>query len=203
MLGAIMVLAVLATNLASWTSARADSQTVSVCVKQSGLLYIIGAGFHRADCSQNDQLLSWNVGGIPGPQGPQGVAGPQGEQGLQGPAGQDGANGQDGAPGLQGPQGPAGPTGTAGRLITYRVVSPLVFIGIAETQTATATCNPGDQVLSGGSFINGSTVQMIESRPVLGIEAWRVQASTANPPVGIAPGIGDVQANALCSDLTP
>ncbi len=135
----------------------------------------------------------------PGPQGPQGEAGPQGSQGEQGLQGEQGPQGVQGE---QGPQGPAG-TGAGGRLNTYRITSPIVSVGIAETQTATARCHAGDQVLSGGFFAQGSTLQILQSRPDLHIEAWSVEGSTANPPAGILPGLGFVAAYVVCNDLTP
>lgn len=132
----------------------------------------------------------------PGPQGP---VGPQGPQGLQGETGPQGPQGEQGPQGVQGPAG----TGAGGRLNTYRVTSPIVSVGLADTQTATARCNAGDQVLSGGFFAQGSTLQILQSRPDLHIEAWSVEGSTANPPAGILPGIGFVAAYVVCNDLTP
>ncbi|MBI5405229.1 MAG: collagen-like protein [Candidatus Kerfeldbacteria bacterium] len=134
---------------------------------------------------------------MPGPVGP---AGPQGEPGPIGPQGEIGPAGPQGVQGEPGPQGPAG---TAGRLNTYRVTSPIVSVGMADTQLATARCHDGDQILSGGFFAQGSTLQITQSRPDLHIEAWSVEGSTANPPAGILPGIGFVAAYAVCNDLTP
>jgi len=42
---------------------------VSVCVKKSGLVYVIGKEFRKQDCKKNDSLLIWNI------QGPQGQKG--------------------------------------------------------------------------------------------------------------------------------
>jgi len=186
----ILVAAVLAVAgvLYGYSSLRAAGDTITVCVKRSGLVYVIGEGFRRSECGPRDQLLSWGTEGVPGPQGPQGEAGPQGPQGE---------------PGEQGPQGPQGPAGSSGALNLYRVTSAIEFIGIGGTKTATAHCHPGDQILSGGHFINGSTVQVLQSRPELPSNTWVVEASTANPPAGILPGVGDVAAYALCNDITP
>jgi hypothetical protein len=101
-LAGFLVLASLA-GFATFTVARADSPTITVCVKESGLLYVIGDGFRRADCRRNDQLITWNIGGTPGPQGPQGPIGPQGVAGATGPQGPQGTQG------VAGPQGPVVP----------------------------------------------------------------------------------------------
>jgi hypothetical protein len=171
--------------------------------------------------------LRTQIAGIPA--GPQGEPGPAGVNGTNGKTilnGTSNPNAAIGTPGdfylntatsqLFGPKiagewgsgvsliGPQGPAGTGGsRLSTYRVTSPIVSIGIAETRLATATCNAGDQILSGGFAIGGSTVQITQSRPAVTTEAWQVEASTANPPAGILPGIGFVAAYAWCNDLTP
>lgn len=181
----------LLTLLGTWTVARAAGSTISVCVRNSGAVYVIGEGFRREDCRSRDQLLTWNIQGPAGPQGPAGADGAQGPQGEPGPQGP------------QGEQGPQGPAGSAGRLTMYRVTSPIVSVGISETQTATATCNPGDQVISGGFFMQGSTLQVLQSKPAVTTEAWQVEGSTANPPAGILPGLGFIAAYAWCNDLTP
>lgn len=82
---------------------RAYSQVggdITVCVKKSGAMFMIGEGFKRADCKDNEQLVSWNMQGPTGPKGDKGEPGPQGEKGdigPRGPAGQtlhlfDGSN---------------------------------------------------------------------------------------------------------------
>lgn len=89
-------------------------------------------------------------------------------------------------------------------LNTYRVTSPIVSVGLGGTAEAMATCNPGDQIISGGYFAEGSTLQIIQSRPdLLSPQRWYVQGSTANPPAGTLPGIGTIAAYALCNDITP
>lgn len=89
-------------------------------------------------------------------------------------------------------------------LNTYRVTSPIVSVGLGATAETSAMCNPGDQILSGGFFAEGSTLQILQSRPdLLSPQRWYVQGSTANPPAGILPGIGTIAAYALCNDVTP
>ncbi len=94
--------------------------------------------------------------------------------------------------------------GSNGVLNTYRVTSPIVSVGLGDTAETSALCNPGDQIVSGGFFAEGSTLQILQSRPdLLSPQRWYVQGSTANPPAGILPGIGTIAAYALCNDITP
>ena len=94
--------------------------------------------------------------------------------------------------------------GSHGVLNTYRITSPIVSVELGGTAEASALCNPGDQIVSGGYFAEGSTLQIIQSRPdLLSPQRWYVQGSTANPPAGILPGIGTIAAYALCNDVTP
>ena len=62
-----------------WGYSRATGETITVCVKKTGLIYVIGEGFKRTDCKTGDTLLTWNAEGPEGPQGPQG---PQGAAGM-------------------------------------------------------------------------------------------------------------------------
>lgn len=79
----IMVIAVAAIvmGLSVWTFSHAAGTEVSMCVKQSGVSYIIGTGFAKQSCNSNEQLLTFNVQGPEGPQGIQGPIGPQGPEG--------------------------------------------------------------------------------------------------------------------------
>lgn len=114
----VLFVVVVAASLISWTLAQAVSPAVTVCVKNGGTMYMVGEGFKRADCKDNDRLLSWNITGPQGPQGLQGVPGATGQVGQQGPIGETGADGLQGPAGPQGPQGVQGPTGaTTGSLI--------------------------------------------------------------------------------------
>lgn len=111
-LSGVFFVVVAAASLISWTLAQAESPAITVCVKNGGTMYMVGEGFKRADCKDNDRLLSWNITGPQGPQGLQGVPGATGQVGQQGPIGETGANGLQGPAGPQGPQGVQGPTGT-------------------------------------------------------------------------------------------
>lgn len=77
--------------------------------------------------------------GNTGPRGPQG---PQGSVGPQGPAG---GQGSTGAQGLQGPEGPAGP-----QSLTLTGVWSSATLATGATQSITASCPPGDDVVTGG-----------------------------------------------------
>jgi hypothetical protein len=55
--------------------AHATGTTIEMCVKDSGASYIIGQGFDKQSCKNNEQLLSFNMQGPTGPQGPMGPEG--------------------------------------------------------------------------------------------------------------------------------
>ena len=75
---AIGVLVSMVTGLGVWVSAQATGAEISMCVKQSGVSYVIGTGFDKQSCKDNEQLLTFNI------QGPQGIQGPIGPQGPEG-----------------------------------------------------------------------------------------------------------------------
>jgi len=169
LLGAAVLALVL--GLAGYSSLRAAGDTITVCVKRSGLVYVIGDGFRRSDCRPNDSLLSWGSEGTPGPQGEQG---PQGEPGPQGPAGADGAQGPQGEQGPQGPQGPAGTGGDASAL--YTVELPVVVYYSANQQLG-VFCEAGDEVVSGGYLLLNSSLQVFQSSPNSDGDGWIVGIS--------------------------
>lgn len=94
--------------LGAWTYTRAVGSQITVCVKKSGLVYVIGQEFKRADCKKGDSLLSWNSEGIQGPKGEKGEQGEVGPMGPQGPKGDKGDVGEQGPIGLTGPKGDPG-----------------------------------------------------------------------------------------------
>lgn len=61
--------------LGLWMYSRAQGSVITVCAKHDGLMHVIGGGFKRTQCLQNETLLSWNTEGPPGPPGPQGPSG--------------------------------------------------------------------------------------------------------------------------------
>jgi hypothetical protein len=94
---------------------RPSSSVINACVKKKdGRVRIVAAA---ATCRRNEQAVSWNAQGQPGPAGPAGAAGqsgPTGPAGAPGPAGIAGPKGDPGAPGAAGAAGRAGPTGPQG-----------------------------------------------------------------------------------------
>lgn len=59
---------------------------ITVCVKRTGLVYMIGEGFRRSDCTRSEKLVTWNS------QGPKGDKGDKGDPGEEGPPGDPGPN---------------------------------------------------------------------------------------------------------------
>lgn len=105
------------------SAASEAPQTVTICIKNSGFVYVVGQGFWAKDCGKKDKLITINTAGVPGPKGdkgdtgevgPQGPKGDQGEQGTQGLQGIQGDKGEKGDVGLQGIQGERGEKGDVG-----------------------------------------------------------------------------------------
>ncbi|OGI60912.1 hypothetical protein A2641_00795 [Candidatus Nomurabacteria bacterium RIFCSPHIGHO2_01_FULL_37_25] len=97
----------LALVLGIWSYSQATGNEITICAKKSGLVYVIGDGFRRADCKKNDQLLTWNVVGIKGDKGDKGDTGdvgPRGPIGETGPQGLKGDKGDSGNLEELGPQ---------------------------------------------------------------------------------------------------
>jgi len=89
-----------------WSYVKAvDNQEITACVKNSGLIYVVGDIFKITDCKNNDTLLTWNTAGQDGLVGPQGERGDQGIQGLQGEIGLQGLTGPQGIQGASAQQG--------------------------------------------------------------------------------------------------
>ena len=142
----ISILTVVIVILGIWTYTKAEGGQITVCVKNSGLIYVIGHDFKRMDCKKNDSLLSWNSTGQIGPRGEIGPVGPEG------PRGTDGIDGIQGSIGLTGPQGLKGDTGNNGidGVSGYeRVVGPMTN-NSDGSKTSIATCPLGKKVIGGG-----------------------------------------------------
>ena len=111
---------------------------LSICVKQNGLMYVIGSGFRKVDCKPNDRIIDFGLSGSNGPTGAigaMGVTGPVGTTGATGVVGEPGPTGPTGATGLQGIQGlsgDVGPTGPSGVGFTGAtgVVGPIGATGL-------------------------------------------------------------------------
>ncbi|MES2006644.1 MAG: hypothetical protein V4436_00885, partial [Patescibacteria group bacterium] len=73
---AMVALAGVVLGLSLFAVAKADSGTqVSICISHSGGVYVIGSGYSKQNCNNNEQLLTLNIQGPQGPVGPQGPAG--------------------------------------------------------------------------------------------------------------------------------
>lgn len=94
--GVLFLLLVVGTGFSAWRYTQAAGDVITVCVKKDGLVHVIGEGFKRADCKNNESLLSWNV------EGPQGPKGDKGDQGDVGPWGPQGSQGEPGLPAQHG-----------------------------------------------------------------------------------------------------
>ncbi len=145
--------------------------SLTFCVKNSGTIYVVGQGFKKADCKNNDKLLDWNFG-TTGPQGPKGDTGPQGPSGNDGTNGIDGINGingtngtngtdgKDGAQGAQGVQGNPGIDGTSGASTGGFSGWQKITDSLTSTESAktvTVTCPGIKKILSGGhNAVNNS-----------------------------------------------
>ena len=91
---------------------RPSSAVINACVKKKdGRVRIVSAA---ATCRHNEQAVSWNAQGQPGPAGPAGATGRSGPTGPAGAAGPPGIAGAKGDPGARGATGAAGPAGRAG-----------------------------------------------------------------------------------------
>jgi hypothetical protein len=134
---------VLVIGLYGVASSRAAGREITICVKRSGLVYVIGDGFRRSECRGTDQLISWSAESVPGPQGPAGAHGVDGT---------NGAPGADGAAGPQGPQGPQGAQGVPGTASITVADGSAVFsqylIG-SETKTWTWVIPEGSYLVFG------------------------------------------------------
>lgn len=83
--GIIAFAAVVAILLAGWFYVTAsDADKITVCVKQSGLMFLRGEGFRKTECLKGESTLSWNIQGIPGEKGDAGVDGKNGIDGKDG-----------------------------------------------------------------------------------------------------------------------
>lgn len=76
-----------------WTYTQATGDEITVCVNKSGVVHMVGEGFRRADCKNNETLVTWNVQGPKGDKGDQGEQGPVGPQGPQGEPGEPAQHG--------------------------------------------------------------------------------------------------------------
>ena len=194
--GLLSGLAVTIALLGSWAFVHAEGTTISVCVRHSGAVYVIGAGFRREDCRDSDQLLTWNVQGPAGPQGPAGATGPTGPQGPVGPAGSTGPAGVQGIAGVQGSQGEQGPQGPAGGSVSrgqIYAVERFVTLPSPSAQVVIVRCRDDNDVLLHGGYYKSTQIGLQAVYSVPNFDAgfpmgWEVQFTNANlnPPADVA-----------------
>jgi hypothetical protein len=94
-------------------SAADAADSLTLCIKKSGVVFAIGSGFHAIRCQKNDKLVTLNLNGS-GEAGATGATGLQGSQGIQGPSGEYGPTGSTGSIGYTGERGATGIVGPIG-----------------------------------------------------------------------------------------
>jgi len=102
----------LAMALALCLCPTAQAEELTVCIRSTGALYLIGPQYKRQECrtSRGEMMTTLNT---VGPLGPIGPTGPQGEVGPAG-VGLKGDKGDTGVQGIQGEPGPKGDRGIQG-----------------------------------------------------------------------------------------
>ena len=155
-------------------AASSSGSNIQLCLKNSGAVFVVGQGFKKADCKNNDQLISINTNSLMSwsdkdndedkdkdkdklkvwPQGATGATGPMGATGATGPAGTDGATGATGATGPAGTDGATGATGATG------AIGPKWDTGDTGPTGATGAIGPqgltGDTGPAGTNGTNGT-----------------------------------------------
>lgn len=86
----VLAAALAVSGVAVYASPQEATGQIQACVKNNGDIRIVLG--NNAACSQNEQLLSWNVSGPKGDKGDQGITGAQGPAGPMGPAGPAGTS---------------------------------------------------------------------------------------------------------------
>lgn len=129
--------------------------SVTLCVKNSGTVFMIGEGFKVADCKNNDKLINIDLSqGTQGPKGDKGDKGDTGDIGLQGEVGPQGLPGVDGKDGINGQDGSDGIDGVSEwERKEHEGIAP------GQDQTVTANCSEGKKIVGGGYLI-GSPLTM-------------------------------------------
>jgi hypothetical protein len=137
---------------ATWTVAQSDG-VIHACKDKDGNIRIVNS---ELDCNpdpKKETHIFWNVAGEQGPVGPVGPEGPVAVPDVQVVVTE--VEGPAGPVGPQGPQGPQGPEGPPGVGVFYRVSNTVAFedLGVNQSLGGMASCDEGDQIISGGFFI--------------------------------------------------
>lgn len=196
-LSTILLVTLLSMSGIIYVSAHGGDVTlIHACVNnRNGAVRIVGAST-TCDASK-ETALDWS---IQGPKGDTGDVGPMGPQGEMGPAGPQGSQGPQGEQGLAGPVGPMGPQGPAGAINTYLRYSNFT-VAPQQGGYGIASCDPGDQVISGGFGGLNFNVFVRASTPILDgptvVWSWSVEVYNNG-------GLNTlVFITAVCADTTP
>ena len=170
--------------LGLWSYSQAKNSEIVLCVKHNGLVYVVGEGFKKTDCKNNDSLLSLGTG----PQGIQGIPGPQGIPGVAGNDGLPGPKGDKGDIGEIGPTGPQGPAGSSSGVSIdksriYTRYSLRGGLSAASTYVIVrASCLDSNDVPISGGYMETSGVRVLSSMAIIGtsteISGWEVSAES-------------------------
>lgn len=198
-------------SLGVWTYTLAEGSTISACVSKTGAMYMSGTGFLLKKCEKNDQILTWNIAGLPGPKGDTGATGQQGPAGPPGEIGLTGEKGSIGDTGLKGDTGPQGIQGGVGLVSEANIVSETKTSSINlqrnDKLSTEVSCPEGATLLSGGGQVSMHTTNsgfisdgpqsvITESYPV-SKNTWKVVGMALSPS---AYYVMDVTAHVLCSE---
>lgn len=176
------VMALLAASGTALAAIPSANGVITACyLPRVGILRVVDVEQGQS-CRKQEQTLTWNLAGLPGPKGDKGDPGPQGEpgsqglpgpqglqgepgpqgiqglpgapgpQGLQGEPGPQGLQGLPGAPGPQGLQGEPGPQGPAG-VSGYEVIQLETAFNSETTKVLNVPCPAGKRALGGGAEV--------------------------------------------------
>lgn len=152
-----------------WGYSQAYGNTIEVCVKNNGAVFMIGYGFKKTDCLKNEKLVSWNITGPQGPKGEKGPIGPIGPKGDKGDVGEQGPIGQTGPQGEKGDIGESAKPGAGNIAFIFGIGNYLLK---TDGTVWVAGSNPGNNppyTLIDGNNYSGITGVPI---PVIDIVSW-------------------------------
>jgi hypothetical protein len=187
-LSLILLVALLSLSGVMYVSAHGGDVTlIHACVNtRFGAVRIVSATT-TCDASK-ETALDWDIQGPMGPQGNKGDKGDTGPAGPQGP---------------QGEQGPQGVPGLPSVLNVYRNVTPFT-VPAGIDGFAAASCDPGDQLISGGFGIgitNPAYVPKVVTNAPTNVGyygTWEVHVFNMDSPEPV-----NVTAIAICMDSAP
>lgn len=109
-----------------------------------------------------------------------------------------------GPQGEPGPQGEAGPAGDSGVSLFYTVTSPPTNISPGLPVAVSASCSPGDRIISGGGFESPLTGTWSNLHEVQILRSF-TQNSYSWDVVwhNTSASVRTVHAQAICADITP